>query len=392
MQAELNQRATPNNNHATRNKMLTALISILLLIGIIYLIYWLVYARFYESTDDAYVGGNMAQVMPQIAGTVIAINGDDTKLVQQGQALIILDPINVQLAFNQAQENLANTLRNVQTLYQNAAQSSANANLRQVQLIQAQQDLKRREKLVASHAIAPEDYQHAKDAVSVASSALQLAQHEADSAKILVANTTVLTYPSVQQAITNLRMAYLDLLRATIIAPVTGYIAKRTVELGEHVAPGAPLMSIIPLNQLWVDANFREVQLQHLKRGQTVELISDVYGSNVVYHGIVVGLGAGTGSAFSLLPAENATGNWIKIVQRVPVRIALNPQELAEHPLRIGLSMRVNVDIHSQTGRNVAEMSTYQPSYFTTIYDKQQQDQIDEIIHKIIINNLVSTS
>ncbi len=388
---ELNYQATPSNNHAKRNKMISLLALVFLSIGFAYLIYWAISGRYHETTDDAYVGGNMAQVMPQITGTVIAINGDDTKLVHEGQPLIKLDPINVQLAFNQAEENLANTIRNVQTLYQNAAQLAANEKLREIQLTQAQQDLKRREILVKSHAIAPEDYQHAKDAVSVANSALQLAQHEADSAKILVANTTVLTYPSVLQAITNLRMAYLDLQRATLIAPVTGYIAKRTVQLGEHVVPGAPLLTIIPLNQLWIDANFREVQLQHIKQGQPVTLISDVYGSSVEYHGIVLGLGAGTGSAFALLPAENASGNWIKIVQRVPVRIGLDPQELIEHPLRIGLSMHVDVNTHTHTGKNVAEISAYQPNYFTTVYDRQQQDHIDEIIHRIILNNIVST-
>ena len=169
-----------------------------------------------------------------------------------------------------------------------------------------------------------------------------------------MANTTPLTYPTVQQAITNLRSAYLDYRRAIIMAPVTGYIAKRNVQLGERVEPGMPLMAIIPLNQLWVDANFREVQLQHIKQGQPVKLISDVYGSSVVYHGTIIGLGAGTGSAFALLPAENATGNWIKIVQRVPVRVALDPAELMAHPLRIGLSMHVDVNVHSQKGRNIA--------------------------------------
>lgn len=390
MQNELTHNTQSATNHHNRNKMLSALFILFLTIGLIYLIYWAIYGRFHVTTDDAYVGGNMAQVMPQIAATVIAINDDDTKLVHQGQVLVKLDPSNVQLAFIQAQANLANTLRNVQTLYQNAAQLAANAKLRQVELQQAQADLQRRQILIASHAIAPEAYQHAKDAVAVANSAAQLAQHQANAANILVANTTLFTYPTVQQAITNLRIAYLDYQRATLVAPVTGYIANRSVQLGQHVQPGTPLMAIIPLNQLWVDANYREVQLQHIKQGQPVRLISDVYGNDVVYHGTVVGLGAGTGSAFALLPAENATGNWIKIVQRVPVRIALNANELAEHPLRIGLSMRVDVNIHSQNGRNIAEISANQPAYFTSVYDQQMNNHINEIIHTIIENNLVS--
>ncbi len=389
MQNKVSQESHSQVNHDKRNKMLSALFIIFIVVGIIYTLYWITYGRYHVSTDDAYVGGNMAQVMPQINGTVIAINGDDTKLVQEGQPLVKLDPINVQLAFIQAQENLANTLRNVQTLYQNAAQLAANAKLRQTQLQQAQADLKRRQVLVASHAIAPEDYQHAKDAVAVAASAAQLAQHQANAAEILVANTTPLTYPTVQQAITNLRSAYLDYRRAIIMAPVTGYIAKRNVQLGERVEPGMPLMAIIPLNQLWVDANFREVQLQHIKQGQPVKLISDVYGSSVVYHGTIIGLGAGTGSAFALLPAENATGNWIKIVQRVPVRVALDPAELMAHPLRIGLSMHVDVNVHSQKGRNIAEISAYQPTYATSVYDRQSQDHIDELIQHIISSNLV---
>lgn len=386
--------STENHTHANHNRrkeLLSIMGLIVIVAAIIFLIYWIFVGRFHETTDDAYVGGNIVQLMPQISGTVVAIRGDNTSYVKQGDGLVQLDPTDARLAFVQAETNLANTIRQVQTLYKNANQLSANVNTLVIQYNQAQADFNRRKELLDSHAISQEDFKHSQDAMSTAQSALIAAKNQAASAEILVANTNVYNYPTVVDAENKLRMAYLTLRRTLLVSPVTGYIAERSVQLGQQVQPGTPLLAVIPLNEIWVDANFREVQLENIQQNQPVKLIADIYGSHVVYHGKVVGLSPGTGSVFLLLPPQNATGNWIKIIQRLPVRIILDPIEIAEHPLRIGLSMRVDVDTHQRGGANIAA-TTYQPNYFTPVYSAQADSRIELIIQKIIAANLVASS
>lgn len=390
MQNSQQTRTSASVNHKRRNELLLILGSIFIASGIIFLIYWLVYGRYHETTDDAYVGGNIVQLTPQISGIVVAIRGDDTSFVQQGQGIVQLDPTDARLAFAQAETNLANTVRQVQTLYKNADQLAANVNMLTIQFNRAQADFNRRQQLLASHAIAVEDFKHSQDAMTAAQAALTAAKNQAAAAEILVANTNLTNYPTVIDAENKLRMAYLTLRRTLLVAPVSGYIAERNVQLGQQIQPGTPLLAIIPLNQIWVDANFREVQLEHIQQNQPVTLTADIYGSSITYHGKVAGLEAGTGSVFSLLPPQNATGNWIKIVQRLAVRIILDPKEIAPHPLRIGLSMLVNVNTHQRGGKNILEAAPYQPHYYTPVYTAQADSRIENIIQQIIAANTVS--
>src|SRR6201996_3351235 len=343
-----------------RKRMMTLLVIVILIAAIAYGLYYFLVARFHEDTDDAYVNGNVVQITPQVTGTVVAVNADDTQTVKAGDPLVVLDPADARVALEQAEANLAQTVRQVRGLF-------ADDNQYQAQVAQRQSDLSR-----------------ARAAVKGAQAAVDAAQQQLASNRALTANTTIANHPNVQAAAAKVRDAYLNNARNNLPAPVTGYVAKRSVQVGQRVSPGTPLMAIVPLGGVWVDANFKEVQLKHMRIGQPVELTADVYGSSVVYHGKVVGFSAGTGSAFSLLPAQNATGNWIKVVQRLPVRIELDPQELEKHPLRIGLSMQVDVDIRNDNGGRLgnAQNTVYQ----TKVFDKYG-DEADAEIARIIAEN-----
>jgi membrane fusion protein (multidrug efflux system) len=317
--------------------------------------YWAFISRYVEETDNAYVQGNVVQVTPQMAGTVIKIFADDTNVVKAGQALVSLDTADADVALAQAEAQLAQTVREVRTLYAAQAQSGAALAVRKAELARARDDLARRKALAGSGAVSGEEIRHAESAVAAAEAALDAAREQLASGRALTEGTSVSEHPNVQRAAARVQEALLAQSRSTLYAPVSGEVAKRSVQVGQRVAPGAPLMAIVPLDQLWVDANFKESQLRDMRVGQPVTLSADLYGSKVEYHGRITGLAAGTGSAFALLPAQNATGNWIKVVQRLPVRIALDPKELAAHPLRIGLSMRAEVDLHDQSGTRVAD-------------------------------------
>jgi membrane fusion protein (multidrug efflux system) len=336
-----------------RKKILLTLGSIFVLAAIGYGAYWALVARYAEDTDNAYVQGNVVQVTPQVGGTVSRIYVQDTDHVKAGQPLVSLDTADTQVALNQAEAQLAQTVREVRTLYASQAQASANLALRKAELMRAKDDLARRKSLAGSGAVSAEEIRHAESAVSAAQAAYEAAKEQLASGRALTDGTSVANHPNVQRAAAKVEEAMLARSRATLYAPVSGEIAKRNVQLGQRIAPGTPLMAIVPLQQLWVDSNFKESQLRDMRVGQPVTMTADLYGDDVEYHGKVVGLSAGTGSAFALLPAQNATGNWIKVVQRVPVRISLDAKELAAHPLRIGLSMRAAVDLHDQHGAPV---------------------------------------
>src|SRR5574337_887933 len=389
----------PNGN-PKRRKALTVLAIVVLIAGVGWGAYeWLVASR-YEDTDNAYVEGNVIQVTPQTSGTVTAIMADDTDFVHAGVPLVKFDPTDAKVALAQADANLAQTVRQVRTLYANNGTLDAQIKLREADVVRAQsdlgraaEDLKRRESLGATGAVSKEELEHARTQVATARSALAAAQAGVVAAREQLASnesmtegTTLEHHPSVQAAAAKVREAYLALQRTTIPAPVDGYVARRTVQLGQRVAPGTPLMSIVPLNQVWVDANFKEVQLRNIRIGQPVQLVADVYGDKVEYHGRVVGLAAGTGSAFALLPAQNATGNWIKVVQRLPVRIALDPKQLAAHPLRVGLSMEVTVDVSSKQGKTLAEAPTDQAPAQTEVY-ASQDDGANAEVRRVIAEN-----
>lgn len=372
------------NNNSRRKRLMTLLVGVILVAAVAYGLYYFLDARFHESTDDAYVNGNVVQITPQVTGTVIAVNADDTQTVKAGDSLVVLDGADAKVALQQAEANLAQTVRQVRGLFVNNDQYQAQIAQRQADLSRAQDDLRRRLAVAQTGAVSQEEISHARDTVKAAQAALDAAQQQLASNRALTANTTIATHPNVLAAAAKVRDAYLNNARNVLPAPVTGYVAKRSVQVGQRVSPGTPLMAIVPLESVWVDANFKEVQLKHMRIGQPVELTADIYGSSVVYHGKVVGFSAGTGSAFSLLPAQNATGNWIKVVQRLPVRIALDPAELRTHPLRIGLSMQADVDIKNDSGNQLgnAQNTVYQ----TNVFDKYG-DEANAEIARIIAEN-----
>ncbi|MGS0744203.1 HlyD family secretion protein [Glaciimonas sp. GG7] len=379
---------TPVETKGKRRGLLIVTTVILIILLIAYGAYWFVFARHYEGTDDAYVSGNVVQVTPQVSGTVIAINADDTELVHAGKALIELDQADAKVALDQAEAQLAQTVREVRTLFVNNSALNANVTARQSEVNKARADLARRQQLIATGAVSKEELEHAKVALQAADAALQATVEQLASNHVLTDKTNVAQHPNVLRAAAQVRTMYLNYARTTLPAPITGYIAKRSVQVGQRVAAGTTLLSIVPLNALWVDANFKEVQISNMRIGQPVTLKSDLYGSKIEYHGKVSGLAAGTGSAFALLPAQNASGNWIKIVQRIPVRITLDPKELETHPLRIGVSMDVNVDIANTEGTSLTAGSAARtmPAYKTDVFDKSG-DEADAIIHRIIAAN-----
>ena len=335
----------PNGKNKRRRSIFFWALTLIVVLGAIGVGAWyFLDGQWYESTDDAYVSGNVVEITPRIPGTVIRIGADDNALVHRGQALVTLDPSNADVALAQAKAGLAQAVRKVRALYSTASTSRADVAVREAAVKQAQADYNRRSQLAATGAISREELAHARDALITAKSSLAAVHGQLASAEAQISGTDITNHPDVEAAAAQLRSAWLDDQRTVLPAPVTGYVAKRTVQVGQHVQPGTPLMAVVPLDDVWVDANFKETQLTRMRIGQPVTLTADIYGDDVTYHGTVVGLGIGTGSAFALLPAQNATGNWIKIVQRLPVRIALDPAQLRKHPLRVGLSMEATID------------------------------------------------
>jgi len=384
-----------------RKKALISLASIVVIAGLGWIAYeWLV-ASHYESTDNAYVQGNVIQITPQIGGTVMAILADDNDYVKAGQPLVKLDPADVKVALDQAEANLAQTVRQVRTLYANNGSLSAQITLResdvakaQTEIARATDDLNRRQLLVGNGAVSKEELNHAqtqlangKSALASALAGVAAAKEQLVSNQAMTDGTPIDKHPSVQAAAAKVREAWLATQRAALPAPVDGYVARRTVQLGQRVAAGTPLMSIIPLNQLWVDANFKEVQLRNIRIGQPVNLTADLYGKKVEYKGTVSGLGMGTGAAFALLPAQNATGNWIKVVQRVPVRVTLDAAQLTQNPLRVGLSMEATVDVSNRDGKMLADAPRTAALVQTTVYASLDSGAAEEV-RKIVAANI----
>ena len=376
--------APPTNKR--RSFLLRLLLVVIVLAAIAWTAWYFIVGRWYESTDDAYINGNIVQITPRIAGTVISITADDGDMVQQGEVLVKLDRSDADVGLQRAAANLANTVRRVRGLYSTVTGAQSQVAVEKVALEKAQADYNRRRDLAKTGAISAEELAHARDALTAAQSALATSQQQLQTNKVLVDDTVVASHPDVKAAAAQYRSAYLDDARTVMVAPVTGYVAKRTVQVGQRVQPGAALMAVVPLHQVWVDANFKETQLTHMRIGQPVELTSDVYGSSVKYSGKVESLGVGTGSAFSLLPAQNATGNWIKIVQRIPVRVVFtDPSQLDKNPLRIGMSMTTDVNLHDQSGSALAQSARTEPRFSTDVYKDQLADanaQIEQIIHE----------
>jgi membrane fusion protein (multidrug efflux system) len=383
-----------------RRPALLAVAGVTLLAGLGYGAYWASVLRHHEATDNAYVQAPVVQITPQVGGTVLAVLADDTDIVKAGQPLVKLDTADAQLALERAEAQLAQTVREVRTLYANNATLAATVRTREAEVARlrtdvarAGDDVARRQPLLASGAVGGEEMKHAETTLSAAKSALAAAQAALSAAReqaqgnlALTDGTAVEKHPNVERAAAAVREAWLAVQRAELPAPVSGQVAKRTVQVGQRIAAGTPLMTVIPLEQVWVEANFKEVQLRRMRIGQPVKLTADLYGSKVEYDGRIAGVGAGTGAAFALLPAQNATGNWIKVVQRVPVRVELDAKQLAEHPLRVGLSMEATVDVAPQDGAPLLSAAVARSS--TTQAFEAPRAEADKLVNGIIAANL----
>ena len=361
--AEIQPPQQPAKKKGKRKGLLLLLTLLFVLIAVAYGIYWFLVLRHYEETDDAYVAGNQVQIMAQVSGSVTKVWAENTDFVKKGDVLVTLDPTDAQQAFEKAQTALASSVRQTRQLMINSKQLQANIELRKTDLAQAETDLQRRIPLGTANLIGREELQHARDAVASAQAQLDVAVQQYNANQAMILNTRLEDQPAVQQAATQVRDAWLALQRTKIVSPMTGYVSRRSVQPGAQISPTTPLMAVVPATRLWVDANFKETQLAHMRIGQPVTVIRDIYGDDVEYKGKVVGLDMGTGSAFSLLPAQNATGNWIKVVQRLPVRVELDEQQLAKHPLRIGLSTLVKVNTSQRDGKMLATQVRSTPAY-----------------------------
>lgn len=369
-----------------RTRWLLIAAAAFVVVGVLAAAYWFLYARHYEETDDAYVAGDLVNISSQVSGTVVSIGADETDFVQMGQEVIKLDDTDARIALKEAEDQLAKVVRQVRTVFTSRDELIAVLAQRRADLSRAQSDLDRRRSLGKSGAVSAEEISHAQETVKAAQQALIAAQKSLAGGTALLGRTGVSDNPDVQAAATAVERAWLTLQRTSIHAPVSGYIARRPAQLGERTTSGNPLLSIVPLERLRVEANFKEVQLSHMRIGQPVRVVADLYGGRVEYKGTVAGLGMGTGAAFALLPAQNATGNWIKVVQRVPVRVALDPQELAAHPLRIGLSTRAQVDVRDDSGTQLAQAPRRKPVLSTDIY-QIDTSEITARIAQIVAEN-----
>lgn len=396
---------TPNGEAdakaARRRKLMLGAIGTFVVLGVVYGGYQYWQSTREVNTDDAYVNGNLVQVTPQVGGTVTEIGADDTQVVRAGQTLVRLDGADARVALQQAEAQLGQAVRGLRVTYAQTAALQSQVAVRETDvgtaranLAKAEDALQRRRKLAGTGAVGAEELRQAQIAVQEAQSSLQTAQSGVKAARAQVtaneaqtAGTVLAHNPAVRLAAARVRQAYLALERTDVVAPVSGVVARRTVQLGQRVAPGTPLMTVVPLDTLWVDANFKETQLRELRIGQPATVVADIYGSHVSYDGKVVGISAGSGSAFALLPAQNATGNWIKVVQRLPVRIALDPAELRKHPLRVGLSTETTVDIRDHSGTPVIGLAPTQPVAQTDMYAANWA-KADKLVARIIAENV----
>lgn len=410
------QDSTPISAAPSKRRVILLLIagSVLVILLAVFA-WWFFIGQWRTSTDDAYVGGNIVAVMPLTGGTVIAIHADTTQAATEGQLLVQLDDSDARLQLDAAEAALATAVREVRGLYATShgnlpllaqrradlARAQAELARSDATLAQAESEFKRRETLAQQNFVSPENVQiaqtlrdaaraqrdAARSAVQASSAAIAQTVDQASVSSARVDHTSLENHPDVRTAAVRVREAALALARTRVLAPVSGQVAKRSVQIGERVAPGAALMAIVPLDKVWLDANFKETELRDVRIGQAARLTSDFYGGSVIFHGKVLGLAPGTGSAFALLPAQNATGNWVKIVQRLPVRIALDAKELQAHPLRIGLSMDATIDIHDRSGAALTTLPNAAAIAATAVY-AQDIKAADARVAQIIADNL----
>ena len=375
-----------NNKSQQRKKGLSIFILLLLLIAIGSAAYWYFFIKGFEETEDAYVSGNQVMVSAQVAGNISKINVDNMDPVQAGNVLLELDDTNAKLSFEQAKSNLANAVRQVSQLNYTVKQLKSAVRANEITLAQAQGNLNRRVQLVKDGAIDKESFQHAKEAVELAKANLTTSQNQLEANQALLLDGPLSEQPQIQSAVSNLKQAWLNLERTKIRSPIKGYVARRNAQVGQAVSVGGALMAVVTTDQMWLDANFKETQLTHMRIGQPVEIHFDLYGKDKTFNGKVVGIEMGTGSAFSLLPTQNATGNWIKVVQRVPVRIQLDPQQLIENPLRIGLSATVKVNVSDSQGETLRNQAPGTTLYSTNVL-QYDESAVNNLIESIIRDN-----
>ena len=375
-----------NNKSQQRKKGLSIFILSLLLISIGSAAYWYFFIKGFEETEDAYVSGNQVMVSAQVAGNIAKINVDNMDPVQAGDVLLELDDTNAKLSFEQAKSNLANAVRQVSQLNYTVKQLKSAVRANEITLAQAQGNLNRRVQLVKDGAIDKESFQHAKEAVELAKANLTTSQNQLEANQALLLDGPLSEQPQIQSAVSNFKQAWLNLERTKIRSPIKGYVARRNAQVGQAVSVGGALMAVVTTDQMWLDANFKETQLTHMRIGQPVEIHFDLYGKDKTFNGKVLGIEMGTGSAFSLLPTQNATGNWIKVVQRVPVRIQLDPQQLAENPLRIGLSATVKVNVTDSQGETLRDQAPATMLYSTNVL-QYDESAVNNLIESIIRDN-----
>lgn len=373
-----------------RSRTLLWFTAFLLIVALVWFFYWLLYLRFYQYTDDAYSNGNMISINSAVSGSVVAFFADDTDLVTEGQLLIQLDSIPYEMAYNKELATLASTVLQVRQLFDEVEVNKAALDNRKAALSKAQYDFDNRRQLVSSSAISNEDFIHAKDDLTIAEANLRQAEEQLNVSLAAAGNTTLEKHPLIEQQKNSVRTAFYNLWHCFIYAPATGYVAQRTVNVGQWISPSTNTMAVIPINYVWVDANYKETQLGSMRIGQPARVWLDLYGSKVEYQGKILGIASGSGSVFSLIPPQNATGNWIKIVQRLPVRISLDPKTVEKFPVRLGLSAEVDVDITDQNLPRLAPVPFTKPIGITTVFDIDLE-KLEKVIDQIIKENLLKT-
>jgi membrane fusion protein (multidrug efflux system) len=356
--------------------------------GLAVVLYHQLVGRYYVSTNDAYVNGDLIRIQPQVTGTVTLINTEETQPVSQGQLLIELDRHDTEVALLQAKAGLAQSIRDVQQLFADEKRQQALVSAQRAQLLFAEGVLRRDSQLVGARGVSQEDFERTQQNARDARAGLRQALAALESDRAAIAGTQPQTHPRVLLAESTLRSAWLAWNRTRVLAPVSGYLVRRSVQLGQQVTPATEMAAMAPLDSLWIDANFKETQLRNIRIGQPVTVQADIYGSRLKYRGRVLGLTAGTGAALAVLPPENATGNWIKIVQRLPVRIGLDPRELLEHPLFLGLSTTVSVDIRDLRGSPLSRTPAWTTGLRTHVYAEQDAG-VDAEIQRIVRENLL---
>lgn len=371
----------------SRKKMLLIVTGVLAALGLAWFLLWVFYLQYHESTDDAYANGNLVNINAAVAGTVIAFYADNTDLVKEGQLIVQLDPTYHQVAYEQALASLAATVLQVRQLYNDVFVNQANVNSKTASLSKTKFDYENRSALISAKAVSNEDYIHSRDDLTIAENELKKAEYQLQVSQAAVGNSPIESHPLIEEKKSEVRQAFYNLRHCEIYAPTTGFVAQRNVNVGQWVTLNTAMMAIIPKDYVWVDANFKETQLTYMRVGQPAAVWFDLYGSHVKYQGKVLGIASGSGSVFSLIPPQNATGNWIKIVQRLAVRISLDPDVVQKYPVRLGISAEVNVDITDQNLPMLPTIPSTEKVAATRVFDISM-DEVNLLIDKIVSTNL----